>query len=117
MDTVLIICLIIFLLALFIYNPTTNKIREINNIINKDRSVCDFINSLNGWAINNFEECGLRIVITPIGMPVYHLYITYNGQRPENDKIKELHYKLTNPNSPVRKAHEMNIPFEKYSIR
>ena len=49
-------------------------------------------------------------------MPVYALYITYNGQRPTDQEIKTLHYELTNPDSIVTKAHKMDIPVEKYTM-
>lgn len=109
------ICAAVVIVALLLFfNTNANIISKINNIINKDRSVCDFIISLKGWDISPVEVDGLRIVITPMGLPVYHLYITYNGQRPSNDKIRELHYKLTNDNSIVYKAHKMNMPLESY---
>lgn len=109
------ICAAVVIVVLFVFfNANANRIRKINNIINKDRSVCDFIISLDGWNISPVKVDGLRIVITPIGMPVYDLYITYDGQRPSNDKIRELHYILTNSNSIVYKAHKMNMPLERY---
>lgn len=97
------------------YNSTTSEIRKINNILQKDRSVCDFINEkLDGWVISVIPSDGLRVVITPIGMPNYYLYITYNGQRPTNEQIKTLYYELTNDNSLVAKAHKKNIPYDLY---
>lgn len=106
---------IVIVVLLLFFNTNANRIRKINNIINKDRSVCDFIISLKGWNISPVEVDGLRIVITPMGLPIYHLYLTYNGQRPSNDKIEELYYQLTDTNSAVYKAHQLNIPFEQYA--
>lgn len=105
---------IVIVVLLLFFNTNANRIRKINNIINKDRSVCDFIISLDGWNVSTTETGGLRIIITPIGMPRYSLYITYKGERPSNDNIRELHYKLTNGNSIVYKAHKMNMPLETY---
>lgn len=109
------LCGLIALVIYFIlWNPTARRIRDINRLLNKDRTVCDFIVSLDGWNISPTETDGLKTIITPIGMPRYSLYITYKGERPSNAKIKELHYELTNINSSVSKAHKMNIPFEQY---
>lgn len=41
LSVVLIICFIAFF-----FNPTTVRIRKIQSLLNKDRSVCDVINSL-----------------------------------------------------------------------
>lgn len=113
------IVIIIFVLGLYclFFNPTTTRIRKINSIINKDRSVCDFINELNGWEISPIPSDGLRIVITPVVMPNYHLYILYNGERPSNEKIKDLYYELSNEQSAVVQAHKRNIPYEQYVLR
>lgn len=105
---------VVIIVLLVFFNDNANRIRKINNIINKDRSVCDFILSLDGWNVSTTETEGLRVIITPIGMPRYSLYLTYKGKRPSNDKIRELHYKLTNGNSIVYKAHNMNMPLERY---
>lgn len=108
--------LVVILLLLLFFNDNANRIRKINSLVNKDRTVCDFIISLDGWNVSTTETDGLRIIITPIGMPRYSLYITYKGERPSNDKIRELHYKLTNGNSIVYKAHKMNMPLESYVV-
>ena len=47
-------------------------------------------------------------------MPIYPLYITYNQQRPNNKEVKNLYWELTNENSIVTKAHNMNVPVEDY---
>lgn len=112
---VIAICAAVVIVVLFVFfNANAYRIRKINNIINKDKSVCDFIISLDGWNISPVKVDGLRIIVTPIGMPVYDLYITYNGQRPSNDKIWELYQKLTDSNSIVYKAHKMNMPIERF---
>lgn len=96
----------------FLFNPTTYRIRKINALLNKDRSVCDFINTLQGWEISP-EKCdGVRMVIFPEILPKYDLYITYKNRRPENKDISQLYYALTNSESIVTKAHKMNVPVE-----
>lgn len=106
--------LIASLIYFILWNPTARRIREINKLLDKDRTICDFIISLGGWNVSTTETDGLKIIITPIGMPKYNLYITYKGERPSNAKIKELHYELTNINSSVSKAHKMNMSLESY---
>ncbi len=117
MTTILILfaLFILLILGFIIFNPTTTRIRKIQTLLNKDRSICDYINSLRGWHINNYEDSGLRIVIDPGYMPMYYLYITFAYERPDNDKIKELYDLLTNPLSPIQKAHELGIPYEEYA--
>lgn len=112
----LIICAVamIVVLLLFFFNPKANRIRKINSIINKDRSVCDFIASLDGWNIDAFAVQGLRMVITPKGFPVYYLYITYNEKNPSDDKVWELYHSLTDPDSVVYRAHKINVPVDIY---
>ena len=100
-----------------LWSPTAKRIRKIQALINKDRTVCDFINSLDGWSIGNIGESGLRIMVAPSIMPMYALYITYKGKRPSNNEIKELYYELTNIKSDVYKAHQMNISYEDYLIK
>ena len=96
----------------FLFNPTTQRIRKIQALINKDRSVCDVINSLDGWTIANIETDALVIIVNPIVMPLYKLYITYKGNRPSNKEIKFLYNKLTSKDSIVTKAHKTNAPVE-----
>ena len=110
-----IIIIIVITLIYIIFNPASNRIRRINKIINKDRSVCDFINSLEDWYISPEDTNGLRILIDPVFMPMYPLYITYKRERPSNDEIKILYKKITNSNSPVTIAHSMNMPYENYA--
>lgn len=98
----------------FMFNPTAVRIRKIQALLNKDRTVCDVINSINGWKIDNTSVDGLRILIDPKLMPIYPLYITYNLKRPTDLKIKELHHELTDANSIVTKAHKQNMPVEHY---
>lgn len=90
----------------------TRKIKKINDLLNIDRSICDFINTLHGWEISPTKSDGLRMVITPIGFPKYYLYITYNKNRPENKDILKLYHALTDEDSIVTKAHKMNVPVE-----
>ena len=73
---------VVIIVLLVFFNDNANRIRKINNIINKDRSVCDFILSLDGWNVSTTETEGLRVIITPIWMPRYSLYLTYKGKRP-----------------------------------
>lgn len=47
-------------------------------------------------------------------MPNYHLYILYNGERPSNEKIRDLYYELSNDQSAVAQAHKRNMPYEDY---
>lgn len=100
-----------------LWNPTAKRIRKIQVLINKDRTVCDFINSLDGWSIGNIGTSGLRIMVDPVIIPMYALYITYKEEKPSNNEIKELYYALTNIKSDVHKAHQMNIPYEDYLIQ
>lgn len=114
----LVIILILLGLYFVFFNPIATAIRKINNIIQKDRTVCDFINfELQGWLISPVQSDGLRIVIKPIGMPAYYLYILYNDQRPSNENIKQLYYELSNENSLITKAHRNNMTYEMYKER
>lgn len=95
-------------------DPNTKRIRDIQRLLNIDRSVCDVINSLDDWEIAPYNAIGLKIVIDPKVMPMYNMYITYKGKRPSNGKIKELHFVLTNEDSIVTKAHKQGVPVEAY---
>lgn len=88
-------------------------------MINKDRSVCDVINSLINWEISNVKSINdpLVIVVNPVVMPMYKLYITYKGLRPTNGQISELYYELTNDTSVVSMAHKANMPVEEFMER
>ena len=101
-------------IAYFLFNPAAVRIRKIQSLLNKDRTVCDVINSFDGWSIDSLNSDGLKILIDPVVMPIYALYITYKGRRPTIDDLKDLHYRLTNKDSIVTKAHKMNMPVEKY---
>lgn len=116
MTWIIIAALVLGFLIWFSFNPDAQRIRKIQSLLNKDRTICDFINTLDGWKIepNLSSDRGLRIMINPVVMPMYALYITYKGRRPTNDEIKILYNKLTNKNSIVTKAHEMDMPFEYY---
>lgn len=96
------------------YNPNTERIEKIESLLNKDRSICDFINMLDGWRIDPLSNQGLRIMINPIVMPEYALYITYREHKPTNDETKILYDKLTSEDSIVTKAHKMNMPVDNY---
>lgn len=117
MNVFVIIIVVVVAIVLFaVFNPTTKRIREIQTLLNKDRTVCDYIDSLYGWSVDNVSSEGLRIVISPGYMPMYYLYITYNGERPSNKQIKQLHTSLFSPYfSPVVKAHNLNMPYEEYA--
>ena len=93
----------------------TIRVLKIQKILNKDRTVIDFIGTLNGWKVDNYSQDGLRILICPAPpYPNYYLYITYNGERPSPIETKKLIFELTNKNSDVRKAHKLNMPYEHY---
>lgn len=99
----------------FLFNPNVRRIRKIQSLINKDRSVCDIINSLDGWEISNTKtKDALMILVNPIFMPMYELYITYRHHYPNHKEVKDLYWELTNENSIVKKAHNMGIPIEDY---
>lgn len=75
------------------------------------------INSLNGWEIlpvNNETNDALVVIVNPVDMPMYKMYITYQNSRPTSKEIKLLHWELTNENSIVTKAHKLNIPVESH---
>ena len=81
--------LIVVLLILF--NPYANLTRKINNIINIDRSVCDYIDSFEGWSVSPIKCDSLRIVIFPTGLPSYYLYVTYKGRKPNTKELESLY--------------------------
>lgn len=113
----LILSLAVFVILVnvyFIFDPKSRRIRKIQSLINKDRTVCDFINLLNGWEISNIKRDALKIIVNPVVIPMYNLYITYKKRRPTNEEIKKLHWELTNKNSIVTKAHQNNLPVEWY---
>lgn len=109
-----VIVFIVIGLVYFLWNPNARRIRKIQFLINKDRTVCDVINSLNGWKISNINAEALVIVVNPVVMPMYKLFITYKNHRPSYNEIKALYWELTNENSIVTKAHKLNKPVEKY---
>lgn len=108
------IIIVLFVVVSVVYfwgNPTAIRIRKIQSLINKDRTVCDVINRLEGWNIDNVKTEALRIIVnSPI--TVYALYITYKGKNPTKDEIKFLYAELTKEDSVVTKAHKMNVPVE-----
>lgn len=110
--TIVVVVVIAFLWLSF--NPYARKVRTIQKLLNKDRTVCDVINMLDGWAITPTDKQGLRILIDPVVMPIYPLYITYHNHMPTDKELKYLHKVLTDENSIVTKAHEMNMPVENY---
>lgn len=116
-----IIAAIVILLAIFIayfFNPSANRIRKIQSLINKDRTVTDAINIIDDWLISSCVgmDCGIRILVIPeLKMwPKYYLYLTYKERMPTAEEIKNLHLALTNENSIVSKAHKKNITVESY---
>lgn len=90
MTWIIIAALVLGFLIWFSSNPDAKRIRKIQSLLNKDRTICDFINTLDGWKIepNLSSDRGLRIMINPVSMPMYALYITYKGRRPTNEEIK-----------------------------
>lgn len=108
-----IIATIAVLILWFLFNPTANRIRKINALIDKDRSVCDVITSLDDWEVTPVNTGGLKIVL-PSSPIIKELYITYQGRRPENSDIKYLYWELTNEDSIVTMAHKANMPVEVY---
>lgn len=116
MVVVNILVVVAVLIIAILFNPTAVRIRKIQSLLNKDRTVCDFINKLDGWSISPMEVDGLKLLInSPMGM--YALYLTYNGERPSNDKVKELHAKMTDKYSHVTRAHESGYTYEAYMER
>lgn len=111
---IFVIVLLVIGLFYLLWNPNTRRIRKIQSLINKDRTICDVINSLNGWGISNINTEALVIVVDPVVMPMYKLYITYKNHRPSYNEIKVLYWELTNENSIVTKAHKSNMPVEEY---
>lgn len=107
----------IVLIFIFMKGTGASEIASINNLVQKDRSVCDYINNLPGWAVGPYGEEGIKIVINAHGAGTYNLYITYNGIRPTTKQFKDLHYKLTNSTSPIMKAHKLNMPYDLYIAR
>ena len=97
----------------FLFNPTANRIRKINALIDKDRSVCDVIMSLDDWEVTPVNTGGLKIVL-PSSPIIKELYITYQGRMPNKSDIKHLYWELTKEDSIVTKAHKANVPVEVY---
>ena len=112
--TLFVIVVVLLCVACFFWNPAAVKIREIQSLINKDRSVCDVIEGIQGWSISPIKSDGLAILINPVVMPMYYIYIKYKNRRPTNEEIKALHEKLTSYDSVVQRAHRMNMPVENY---
>lgn len=110
----IIVTVLVVFFAWFIWNPNTKMIRDIQTLVNKDRSVCDVIEQLDGWSVSPVKSDTLAILINPVGMPMFYLYISYKGHRPSNKEIKALHEELTNYDSVVQRAHRMNMPVENY---
>ena len=108
----ILVILVSILLVVLLLNSTTRRIKKINALLNKDRSVGDFINTLQDWKISPVKCDGLRMVIFPENLPKYYLYITYRDRRPENKDISKLYHALTDGESVVTKAHKMNVPVE-----
>lgn len=115
---VYVILAVAVVILLFLFNPTANRIRKINKLINKDRSVCDFIIELKGWDVTPIAPIGmgLRMVITNSQL-IKELYITYKDRYPTNEEIKYLYNELTKETSVVTKAHKANMPVDKYIQR
>lgn len=108
-----IISIVAIAILWFLFNPTASRIREINALIDKDRSVCDVITKLEDWAVIPVDTGGLKIVL-PSSPIIKELYITYKGERPTNADIKYLHWELTREDSVVTKAHKANMPVGAY---
>ena len=109
----IITAIVVFLLWLS-FNPYARKVRKIQSLLNKDRTVCDVINMLDGWSINSTDKQGLRILIDPVVMPIYPLYITCHNHMPTDKELGYLYKILTDEDYIVVKAHEMDMPVENY---
>ena len=109
----IITAIVVFLLWLS-FNPYARKVRKIQSLLNKDRTVCDVINMLDGWSVNPTDKQGLRILIDPVVMPIYPLYITCHNHMPTDKELGYLYKILTDEDSVVAKAHEMDMPVENY---
>lgn len=116
-----IIAAIVILLAIFIayfFNPSANRIRKIQSLINKDRTVTDAINIMDDWLVSSCVgmDCGVALLVIPeLKMcPKYYLYLTYKERMPTAEEIKNLYLTLTNESSIVTKAHKKNITVESY---
>ena len=108
-----IILAVVVVILLVFFNPTAKRIRKINELIDKDRSVCDVIEALEGWQILPVDTGGLKIVLTTSHI-LNELYITYKGKRPTNEDIEYLYKELTREDSVVTKAHKANMPVDMY---
>lgn len=87
MKVILILFVLVILVNVyFLFDPKSKRIRKIQSLINKDRTVCDFINLLKDWEISNIKKDALKIIVNPVNMPMYNLYITYKKRRPTNDE-------------------------------
>lgn len=105
-------------IASYFFNPNANRIRKIQSLINKDRTVTDAINIMDGWLVSSCVgmDCGVALlVITELKrFPKYYLYLTYKERTPTAEEIKNLHLALTDKDSIVSKAHKKNITVESY---
>ena len=108
-------------IASYFFNPNANRIRKIQFLINKDRTVTDAINIMDGWLVSSCVgmDCGVALLVIPeLKMcPKYYLYLTYNERTPTAEEIKNLHLALTDKDSIVSKAHRKNITVESYLAR
>ena len=112
----IIIAVTIFLVCYMFFSATTRRIRKIQSLINKDRTVCDYIETLSGCNVcsEKLSKEGLAILVKPIAMPLYKLKITYYEKTPTNEQIDNLYKSLTSGSSIVTKAHSANMPVGKY---
>lgn len=117
-----IVLAVAILILYFFFNPMARKIRKINELIEKDRSICIFIMTYEGWNVSPIEgfcstseTWGLKIILSDCqNSKLKEKYITYNGERPTDEKINFLYNELTKETSIVTKAHKANMPVDMY---
>lgn len=117
-----IVLAVVAVILLVFFNPTARKIRKINELIDKDRSICIFIMTYVGWNVTPIEgfcstpeTWGLKIILSDCqNSKLKEMYITYNSKRPTNEEIDYLYNELTKETSVVTKAHKANMPVDIY---
>lgn len=112
-----IILIIVVGVLWFFFNSEANKIRKTNNLLQKDPTLVDYINSKVDWNISTTPTDGITFVLfPPFNLPAYKLYLTYKGKHPE--KMFDMLYKdITRKRSIVTRAHRANITVDEYSKR
>lgn len=113
MITSIIIAVVILALYMFFFNSGAKNIRNLQSLINKDRSVCDVINNYQGWQISPRKSGSMKLIINST-MGVYGLYLTYNNQSPTNAEMTQLYNYLMSDDSGIKQAHLLNMPVGQY---